>query len=149
MEIKCLHGFFKFTEHSVGEVSQLASLFDLDLVLQDDYYTFSTLADAPKYSIIGLEYLGAVATKTFEGEPWQILKENGLIYDFLNDVVVPQLSIVQRVSIDESDFFYMSDGLILPGSVTDDGTRVTDYSAWYSFDEASFKYSEVGYESSP
>ncbi len=146
MEVKCLHGYFKFTEHEPGEVSRLMSLFNLDLSIQDDYYTFSTLVDSPKYSILGNEYLGALATKTFEGEPWKVMKQNNLIYDFLNDVVVPTLTITQIVKIDLVDFYYLSDGLILPGSITDDGTRVTDYSAWFSFEEQTFKYSEVGFE---
>lgn len=146
MEIKCLHGFFKFTEHAEGEISQFASLFDLDLVLQDDYFTFDSLSEAPRYSIAGSTYLGAPATETFEGDPWQVMKQNELVYDFLNDVVVPIATIIQSVTLDLIDYYYLSNGLMLPGSVTDDGFRVTDYSAWYSFDEATFKYSEVEYE---
>lgn len=146
MEVKCVSGYFIFTEHEEGEVSRFSSLFDLDISLFEDKYVFDTLADAPEYSIIGGTYLGAPAVKTFEGKPWEVMKANGLVYDFLNDVVVPFATIIQRVSLDLTDYYYLSTGLMLPGSVTDDGTRVTDYSAWYSFEDATFKYSEVSFE---
>ncbi len=147
MEIKCLHGYFIFTEHEAGECSKLASLFDLDLALEGDNFTFDSLTGAPGYSILGGTYLGAPAIKTFEGKPWEIMKENKLVYDFINDIVVPEVTIIQRAKLDLIDYFYLSDGLILPGSILNDGTRVTTYSAWYSFDESSFKYSEVNFES--
>lgn len=146
MEVKCLNGYFIFTEHDAGEIGRLMSLFDLDLVLQGDKYVFDTLSDAPRYSILGSTYLGAPAIKTFEGEPWEVMAENKLVYDFLNDVVVPQATVFQRVSLQLIDYYYLSDGLILPGSVTDDGQRITDYSAWFSFGDNTFKYSEVGFE---
>ncbi len=146
MQIKCLHGYFIFTEDSEGEVSKLSSLFNLDLALKNNYYTFDTLESAPEYSIIGGTYLGAPVIKTFEGKPWEVMRENNLVYDFLNDVVVSIDLIVKHTELDQSDYFYLSPGLILPGSITDDGSRITDYAAWFSFDEQSFKYSEVGFE---
>ena len=42
--------------------------------------------------------------------------------------------------------YFLSPGLIKPGSVTDDGSRVTDYAAWFLFDSMKFKYSEITYE---
>ena len=67
MKIKCLHGYFIFEETKLGQVSHFMSLFGLGLVPKQDYYTFTDLEDAPDYSVIGGDYLGAVATKTFEG----------------------------------------------------------------------------------
>lgn len=146
MEVKCLGGYFIFTEHGPGEISRLQSLFDLDLSLDGDTFTFTGLVDAPRYSILGGTYLGAPCIKTFEGEPWDVLSENKLVYDFMNDKVVSMATIIQSVSLDLVDYYYLSDGLILPGSITDDGQRIIDYSAWYSFDDQTFKYSEVGFE---
>lgn len=120
------------------------SIFDgLELVPWRDAYTFADLLEAPDYAIEGGLYLGADATKTFEGEPWEIMKANELVFDFTSGEVVPLESITRRVEIDTASRYFLSSGLILPGSVLDDGSRVTEYSARYSFDTARFKYSEV------
>lgn len=144
MKIKCLHGYFKFWEPKAGVISDFSSLFGFDLVSIDDYFTFSALEDAPRYSIIGGTYLGATATKTFEGDPWEVMRENNLVYDFAKDVIVPIASIVQKMQLDSTNRYFLSNGMILPGSLTDDGTRVTDYAAF--FINPLFKYSEVIFE---
>lgn len=145
MTIDCLHGYFKFNETKMGELSDFVSLFELDLVSVDDYFTFKFLENAPDYSIKGGTYLGALATKTFEGQPWEIMRENNLVYDFLSGLVVPISTITDRLSIYKAANYYFSDGLLLPGSVRDDGLRVKDYSAGYVFGSGKFKYSEVKY----
>ena len=145
MLIKCLHGFFLITETKVGQLSDFQSRFDLKLVRYGEHYTFEELADAPTYSIKGADFLGRVATKTFEGRPWEVFEENGFVFDFNRGLVVPLASVTQTTTIDLAGNRFVSPGLILPGSLTDDGDRVTDYSAWYSRDTLRFLYSEVGY----
>lgn len=112
----------------------------------DDYFTFSDLVGAPDYSVAGNEYLGATATKTCAGRPWDVMRLNGLVYDFKKSLVVPILSITQFVSLSGAENYFVSSGMILPGSVMDDGSRVTDYSAWFNFDIMKFKYSSVTHE---
>ena len=143
MKIKCLHGYFIFEESSQGQISDFMSQYDLELVPKNNYFTFPSLLEAPKYSLAGGDYLGATATETFEGDPWDVMRENGLIYNFETDEVVPIIQILKTVSIQSTGLYYLTNGLILPGSVTDDGTRVTDYAAWYSRGNQMFKYSEV------
>ena len=143
MRIDCDHGFFKFTELKPGQISRFQSFFKSKIVRQNDFYTFENLINAPTYSIIGNQYLGAVATKTFEGIPSEIFRENSLVFDFTKNLVVPINSVTTRVKIDLVGFYNIAQGLILPGSVTDDESRVTDYSAWYSFETGRFRYSEV------
>lgn len=145
MKLNCDHGYFKFYEMVSGEISDFVSLYGLDLVREGDFYTFEFLSGAPKYSIAGLPYLGILAIKTFEGAPSEIMRENNLVYDFNKGLVVPILSVIQRVKITPTGQYFMSDGLILPGSVTDDGKRVTDYAAWYLPNSQRYKYSEVTY----
>jgi hypothetical protein len=142
--VNCLHGFFIFREDRTGELSEFMSIFEgLVLVPWRDAYTFEALAEAPDFSIEDSTYLGAQAIATFEGEPWEIMKENELVYDFTSGEVVPLESVVQRVEIQSTANYLLSNGLILPGSIMEDGSRVTDYAARYSFDTARFKYSEV------
>jgi hypothetical protein len=146
MLIKCLHGYFKFYEKKSGELSDFMTLTGFDLVPQDDYYTFSALKDAPKYSLLGKTYLNSIAIMTYEGDPWVIMKQNQLVYDFSLGVVVPKLVVTRLVEIERTRNYFVSNGLILPGSLTDRGTRVTDYSAWFLFDTQRFKYTELSHE---
>ncbi len=145
MTIKCLHGYFMFDETKIGQISDYLSFYGLPLVKKDTYYTFETLKDAPRYSIKGGFYLGAICTKTFEGEPWEVMRENGLVYNFILDKVVPIASVTQRPNINQAANYFFSDGLLLPGSVRNDGKRVKDYTAGYSFASIKYKYSEVVY----
>lgn len=146
MKISCLHGYFIFNETEAGQISKFVSRYDLPISLNGDHYTFDDLVDAPKYSIAGSTYLGAVATTTYEGEPWEVMRQNNLIYNFSTGLVEPIATIVQSFNLSTAGNYFVSNGLIVPGSVTDDGSRVKDYSALYSSKELRFKYSEVGFE---
>lgn len=143
MKIKCLHGYFVFEESRAGEASDFSSLFGLDLVRKADYFTFADLEDAPEYSIKGASLLNAVATKTFEGPPGEVFRANEMVYNYDTGLLVPISSVTNIVQLYNAGNFYVSPGLIFPGSLTDRGFRVTDYAAWFSTDTLKFKYSEV------
>lgn len=145
MKIKCLHGYFIFQETRLGQVSDFMARFGFDLVSVGSYYTFDFLAEAPKYSIKGKSYLGFTSIKNFEGEPWEVFEQNGIVFDFSRDIIMPIASVVQPTSLSLAGNKFISPGLILPGSTTAGGQRVKDYSAWYSRDTTRFLYSEVGY----
>jgi hypothetical protein len=142
LRIDCLHGFFKFYELAPGQISRFMSLFGFTLVKKDDFYTFETLADAPEFSLEGGTYLGATSPVTFEGQPNEVMRANSLVYDFNSDQLVDINTITQRVEIGQGLRYYVSNGLVLPGSLTDEGLRVMDYSAFFAFDQVKFRYSE-------
>lgn len=121
------------------------SLTGLSLVPWRDAYTFEDLVDAPDFSLAGMDLLGTPATKTFEGEPWEVFEANGFVYDFSTGLIVPIATVAQSTSIQLAGNRYVANGLILPGSVTDDGDRVKDYSAWFSRDTLRWLYSEVSF----
>lgn len=145
MRIECIHGYFKFTEQSPGDLSRFVSMYELELGRAGDHFTFEDLIDAPRHSIAGGTFLGCPTLQTFEGEPWDVMRENDLVYNFQTGLVVPILTIIQTVSITPAGFYFVAPGMILPGSITDDGSRVTDYSAFFNSDRSTFKYSEIGY----
>ena len=144
MRIKCLHGYFIFQELKVGQISDFMARFGFDLVPVGSYYTFADLEDAPRYSLKGQQLLGNLATSNYEGEPWEIFEQNGLVYDFDKGLIVPITAIAVTTKVEQAGNRFLSPGLILPGSTTEGG-RVKDYSAWYSRDTLRFLYSEVGY----
>jgi hypothetical protein len=143
-----MHGYFRFTEGAVGQVSRFCSLFGLEIAraAAGDHLTFADLVDAPNYSLPGGTFLGAATTELFEGEPWEVMRANGLVYNFQTGLVVPITEIDQVVSIAAAGFVFLASGMILPGSVTDDGSRVTDYAAFFDPSRQGFKYSEVAYD---
>lgn len=146
MRVDCLHGYYKFTEVSAGEIATFANLFGLDIARSGDHFTFSDLADAPNYSIAGGFFLGCPTLSTFAGDPWDVMRANGLVYDFTKGLVVPKLLVTAIAQISQAGYFFISTGMLLAGSVTDDGSRVTDYAAFFVPERANFKYSEIGYE---
>jgi hypothetical protein len=146
MKIRCLHGYFIFEELKAGQISDFMGLFGVELVAKDNYYTFATLADAPDYAIAGGLYLDAPVTKTFEGKPWEIMRKNNLVYHFNNDLVLPIEAITGSLEIKQASNYFLATGLVLPGSLMEDGSRVMDYSAFYIFDQGKFKYTEISHE---
>ncbi len=132
-----------FEEVEAGQISSFMSLMGVTLSPVDNYFTFPFLLDAKDYSILGNQYLGATAIKTYEGKPWEVMRENSLVYDFNAGEAVPISSITKNIQLSQGDGYFITNGLILPGSITDDGSRVTEYSAWFSFKLANFKYTDV------
>ena len=146
MKINCFHGYFIFEDAQPGQVSDFVSLFKLPIALSKDHLTFKDLIDAPEYSIATAPYLTATANTTYAGKPWEIFRANELVYNFDKGLVVPIDTITQLVELYSSGNFYFSPGLILPGSLTDEGKRVTDYVARFSPDTMRFRYTEVTFD---
>jgi hypothetical protein len=145
LKITCRHGFFIFEESRGGELGEFTSLYGLELAARGRYFTFADLVDAPDFSIKGLTYLNLPGKKTFAGEPWEIFEANEWIYNYDTGKLAPIASITNVVTLYQTGTYFFSEGLILPGSVTADGSRVKDYAAWFSSDSQKFKYSEVNF----
>lgn len=144
LKIKCVHGFFTIDETSPGEIARFADLFaGLEIVSFGESFTFADLVDVPEYTIKGGELFDLVASATIADTPGEIFRANKIVYDFNAGLFKPITSIRTIVEIDQGSSYYLSPGLILPGSLTDGGKRVTDYAAWYLFGEGQFKYSSI------
>jgi hypothetical protein len=146
MRVRCDHGFYRFWETGVGEISDLMRRTGFSFVAEKDYFTFETLEAAPKFSLVGLDLIGIPATKTFEGEAWDVFKENEFVYDFTKDLVVPISTITAKTELYQAGNRYITidGGLILAGSITKNG-KVQNFSASYSSDRLTWLYSEVSY----
>lgn len=145
MLINCRHGFFYIYEEKAGQVSAFSSLFGLPILPKNDFYTFQPLLGVQKYSLIGKNILNLPAVKTFEGTEGEVFEANSFVYDFTTGLLKNINSVTTIVRIKQAGTYFVSNGLILPGSVTADGGRVKDYSARYSRDTQRFYYSEVTY----
>ncbi len=145
MKIDCRHGYFVFEEVEPGQFSRFKNLFGLDIQRNGDHFTFGDLVDAPDYSLPGGTFLGCPTTEAFEGRPWEVMEQNNLVYDFSKGLVLPIISIVSVINIFEAKNFFTASGMIIPGSITDDGKRVKDYAAYFSYQRLQFLYSAVNY----
>ena len=134
-----------FEETAVGQVSDYMSMTGVSLVPKDNYYTFESLLDAPTYSLKGKPIGSVPALKTFEGKPWEVFKENQIIYDFTIDQIRLISSVTKTTSVRTAGNRFVSPGLILPGTLTEGGMRVKDYAAWYSRQTQIWLYSEISY----
>jgi hypothetical protein len=146
MRVLARHGHLAFYESYAGEISKFMEFYETELVRDGAFYTFPLLKNAPKFSIQGLPYLGLPATKTFEGEPWDVLRENEFVYNIGKGILAPKSSIVNTFSLDRSDYFYSSDGpLIQPGSWLE-GQQILSFDASYVEDFVELRISEIDYE---
>lgn len=145
MRVRCLHGYFIFDETRVGQLSDFQSLTGLLLEPVGDHFTFAALVETPDFTLQGKPFLGFTATKNFEGSPWELFEANGVVYDFSKNLIVPIASISQKTRISLAGNRFISPGLILPGSLTEEGKRVKDYAAWYLEQRGTWLYSEVSY----
>lgn len=145
MRTKCDHGFFQFFEDKAGEVSSFMSLTKFDLVPHGTGFTFKKISGVPDYSIKGGDFLGAVATATYEGSPGDLFRANGFVFDFTIDAVLPISQGSLTIPLRNAGNYYLSTGgLIVPGSKTDFG-RVSGFSGFYSFNSGRWAYSEVSF----
>lgn len=145
MRITCLHGYFIIREDALGEVAKFNSYYGLDLVAKDDYYTFELLAGAPEYSQAALAFLDYPALTTYAGKPWEIMERNGLVYDFTLRSLRPVLSVTLLASITRTHSDWISRGLILPGSLLKDLSRIVGYQGGVDLSTFNYYYSEITY----
>lgn len=126
-------------------VSRFVSEYKTELVSVDDYFTFKQLQNFPGYSIKGASLLNTVATVTYQGKPWEILEENGLVLDLTTGQLIPIASQVSTVRFQKSSRYYLANGLVNPGSLLEDGSRVHSYRCQIMSNPRGFLYSEVRY----
>lgn len=124
-------------------MSNFMKLYGLEIQRAGDHFTFADLVDAPDFSIPGGTFLGCPTTELYEGRPWEVMRENAIVYNFTTGLVVPIASIIATAKIQAAGKFYAASGMLLPGSIMDDGSRVTDYAAFFTSEGLRYRYSEV------
>ncbi len=148
MRVLCRHGHFAFYPRRAGDIYQFAQAFDVELEREEDYYTFSGLIGAPKYSLTLKPYLNLLpATTTFEGNPWDVMRENGFVYNVALGLIVPKLTVLGLVELTQKSTFYVANvPLLQPGARTMLGRQILSYSGEFSDDKFYLRILEFGYE---
>lgn len=147
MRVICRHGHFAFYPRRTEDVAQFASMYDYSLKREEDYFTFDKLYEAPHYSLAGKPYINLPAIKTYEGKPWDVMRENNFVYSIALKLLVPKTAIIGVIEILQSDLFYIVDqGLIQPGLRTIRGIPVMSYSAEIFIDKKQMRVLEYSNE---
>jgi hypothetical protein len=130
MRIVCRHGHFAFYPRRASELARFSNYFSAELLPERDYYTFAELIDAPSYSLAGLEYLGIPAIETFEGDPWNVMRENGFVFNLTLGKLVPKQTITSIIELPFTGFYFSTQSpLIQPGTKTVSGKSILSYGA--------------------
>ena len=146
MRVKCSHGYFVLSETAVGQAVDFGTLYSQSVVPRSngDQFTFEPLSALPDHVLFGAPYLNQVATKTYAGKPWEIMRANGWVYDLVNGILVPVTSVTTETPVYSAGNRFVAPGLIQPGSKVG-SQRILGYTAWFSRQRRSWLYSEVDY----
>lgn len=147
MRVLCRHGHFSFYPRDADDISRFSNYFSVTLKREEDYYTFERLFEAPHYSLLGKPYINLPAIETYEGSPWDVMRENGFVYHLGTGLIVPKASIVSIVEIPMVGHYFRAGGsLIQPGSRTLLGRQILSYSGEFIKEGLSLRISEFEYE---
>ncbi len=147
MRVLCRSGHIVFYPRRASDVNTFSQSFGVELVREEDYYTFSALEGAPQYALAGSTFLDAPTTKTFEGKPWDVMRENNLVYNISLTKVVPKLSILSNTEIIQKGLFYVCNtSLLQPGVRTSLGDQILSYSGEFYEDKFYLRITEFSDE---
>jgi hypothetical protein len=146
MRVLCRHGHFALFPNFAGEIAEFCRYFEVDLVRTGDFYTFPLLKEAPTHSIQGKPYLGVPAAVTFEGDPWDVMRENGFVYRISSGAIVLKSAVTGVLDVSTLGNHYLSNGFIQPGVRDKSGNQVLSYDANYNQAWLQLKISGYDYE---
>lgn len=146
MRILCRSGHFAFYPDASSDISHFCSLYKTNLARENDYYTFPALVGLPDYSLPVLPYKNLPAVVRYEGQPWEVMRENGFVYSLTLKVLVPKLTIVGLIDMPASSgYFVSSTPIIQPGLLTKNGQRLMSYDAELDFGIQKLRVREFDY----
>lgn len=149
--MRCLvrHGHFSFFPKVASDVARFNSYFGADLVRdpEHDFYTFKELAGLADYCLEGKVYKDLPATKTYEGKPWEILRENGWVFSLALKTLVLKETIAIPVNPALVNYYFVTDSpLLQPGSVNAAGSRILSYDGEFDHTANCLFVREFSYE---
>ena len=101
MKFNCEHGFYTFYPESMDDQAYFEFNTGFELVRLGKGLTFDTLAKLPDYSIKGQPYGNLTATVNYAGNPEDVLRANGFVFDLAARKLVALESLSQSVKLYE------------------------------------------------
>jgi hypothetical protein len=147
MRVLCRSGHFAFYPRKTSDISRFSNYFDLTLERERDYFTFSRLREAPKYSIVGKPFLNLPAIKTFSGLPWEVMKANNFVYHIATGLIVPKNSILGVIDLKQVGYYFLAESaLVQPGMRIRTGQQILSYSGEFVEEGYQLRVLEYTYE---
>ena len=147
MRVLCRHGHFAFFPRREYEIFIFNDLLEVELVRSQDFYTFPILKDLPDYSLVGQLYGNFPSITRYEGNPWEIMRENRLVYSLETGLLVPRETIFVSINPVITGEFFLADTLLIqPGSSNYIGQRILSYDAEFLQDKLQLRVIEYSYE---
>lgn len=129
MKVLCRNGHFAFYPKDRKEVLRFQTLFDLELVAEDDYYTFESLAGLPRWSQTLVPFGNLPAVATYEGRhPHEVMRANEFVYSLATSLLVPRSTISETVRLSQTQECSIAPKpLIQPGAILTTGNVLLGY----------------------
>ncbi len=120
MRVVVRHGHFAFYPRDRDEVLHFRRKFGFMLFAEEDYFTFFSLLNLPKYSLIGSPYglLGTPALLTFAGShAHEVMRANRFVYSMKTLTIVPAAAFAAfAINFSQSrDFILSPKSFVQPG----------------------------------
>lgn len=146
MRILCRHGHYAFYPDYASELAEFCQHFEITLEREDDFYTFPQLIGLADYSLKTLVYKDLPATKTFEGKPWEVMRENGFVFNLSLNKLFPRQSITSILTpVQTGGFISVDVPIVQAGSLVPTGNRIVDYDAFFVEEYKQLKIMGVKY----
>lgn len=148
MRVLCRHGHIVFYPRNAAEIGRFAKYFNVNLARERDYFTFEGLIGAPNYSIELMPFLDLPANTTYAGEPWDVMRENGFVFDIRNGLLIPKETVNEIVDLPLVGYFFRAGvPLLQPGSRnSSSGQQILSYSGEFVDEGLSLRVTEYAYE---
>lgn len=136
MRVVCRHGHFAFYPKDRKEILRMKSTLKIELVAEDDYFTFPALVGLPRWSQVARPFGNLPAVVTYEGRhAWEVMRENDFVFSLAALVLVPRAAITEIVRLPQTqDCIVAPKPLIQPGSILPTGNVLTGYNGELDLD---------------
>lgn len=143
MRIICKNGYYKFFPTDIGGLKFFSEIYG-SLKPEKDYFTFDALQELDNYIFAGWPIGLSIATTNYAGEKSELLKANGLTYNYTTGQIVPIVSIIGEMRIDNGA--YMASPELPQAHKFVAFNRVTGFSSFYDWKLKFFKIERLFYD---
>lgn len=99
MKIFCDHGFYSFIPEDMDDQAYFEAATGYKLARFNNRLTFAPLAALADISIKGQPYGGVAANVNYCGEPWDIMRANGFVFDLAAQKLTDLAGITKKAEL--------------------------------------------------
>jgi hypothetical protein len=144
MKIECINGYYKFYLEQASDITFLETLFGVEMVKMDGFYTFEPLSRVGDFSIAGAVINAVPYTMTFSGSPSDVLFANKLALDLSTGFFVPFTSITATYELASNNKIFASRHLLQAYCrIVGSALPIKSFTAFYGFNSGIYSYDRL------